>query len=398
MSSAPRSTAWPVKTEGSDTPAMNDVHASYMRLAIDAAQRVYTTTPNPRVGCVIVRDGEIVGMGCHEKFGESHAEVNALRQAGERARGAVVYVSLEPCCHFGQTPPCTNALIAAGVAEVVFGMHDPNPLVAGKGINLLREAGIEVHGPVLEFEARQVNRGFIKRMREGLPFVRCKMAMSLDGRTAMASGESQWITGPEARSDVQRLRAQSCAVLTGVNTVLADNPFLNVRVEQLVEDNPVRIAGHQPLRVIVDSGLRIPAESRILTLPGNALVLAGAPNSQQYQHLAGHIDGGRVHVRQMPTTATGQVDLHEALRTLARDYQCNEVLLEAGPTLGGAMIKAGLVDELVVYVGAKLLGSDALPLLTLPGLREMKDHIGLELVDVHLVGGDCRITARLINQ
>ncbi|MGH8465726.1 MAG: bifunctional diaminohydroxyphosphoribosylaminopyrimidine deaminase/5-amino-6-(5-phosphoribosylamino)uracil reductase RibD, partial [Pseudomonas sp.] len=321
----------------------------------------------------------------------------ALHQAGELARGAVAYVSLEPCCHFGQTPPCTNALIAAGVAEVVFGMYDPNPLVGGKGVQLLREAGIKVNGPVLEFEARQINRGFIKRMREGLPFVRCKMAMSLDGRTAMASGESQWITGPEARGDVQRLRAQSCAVLTGVNTVLADNPSLNVRERQLAAETAAEFSGRQPLRVVVDSSLRTPAESKILTLPGQALVLVGAPNSQQYQPFVGRIDSDRVHIRQSPITATGQVDLREALRALARDYQCNEVLLEAGPTLGGAMIQAGLVDELIVYVGAKLLGNDALPLLRLPGLHEIKDHVGLELVDVCMVGGDCRITARVIN-
>ena len=375
-----------------------NVHTSYMRLAIEAARRVYTTTPNPRVGCVIVRDGDIVATGYHEKFGESHAEVNALRQAGELARGAVAYVSLEPCCHFGRTPPCTDALIAAGIAEVVFGMHDPNPLVAGKGANLLREAGVKVHGPVLEAEARQLNRGFIKRMSEGLPFVRCKMAMSLDGRTAMASGESQWITGPDARADVQRLRAESCAVLTGVNTVLADDPSLNVRAEQLVDGNAVEIAQRQPLRVIVDSTLRTPAQSKILTLPGNVVILVGAPAAQQYQPLAGQIDSNRVQIRQMPTTAEGRVDLQQALRTLARDYQCNEVLLEAGPTLGGAMIRAGLVDELVVYVGAKLLGSDALPLLRLPGMHEMKDQIALELVDVCLIGEDCRITARVLNR
>jgi len=214
----------------------------------------------------------------------------------------------------------------------------------------------------------------------------------------MASGESQWITGPQARGDVQRLRAQSCAVLTGVNTVLADNPSLNVRAEQLADENAVEIARRQPLRVIVDSTLRTPAEARLLTLPGNALILTGAPNPQQYQHLAGHVDGERVQIRQLSTTAGGQVNLQEALRVLARDYLCNEVLLEAGPALGGAMIQAGLVDELVVYIGAKLLGSDALPLLRLPGLREMKEHIGLELVDVCMIGGDCRITARVVNR
>jgi len=392
MNSAPRSTVWPMTIECPD-PEMNNSAASWMDLAIESASRVFTTTPNPRVGCVLVRDGEIVGVGLHEKPGEHHAEVNALLAAGDRARGATAYVSLEPCCHFGRTPPCTQALIAAGVSEVVYAMLDPNPLVAGKGVQALRAAGIKVSGPLHEDEARRLNRGFIKRMNEGLPFVRCKMAMSLDGRTAMASGESQWITGPAARADVQRLRAESCAIVTGVNTILSDDPSLNVRADQLLDPRaamPLR----QPRRVIIDSGLRTPPESRILSLPGEVLFLVANPHPQQLQRFS----GSAAQIRQIPSLPGGRVDLRAAMQCLAQAHGCNEVMLEAGPTLSGAMIQAGLVDEVIVYIGAKFLGSDALPLLNLPGLRHMADHVGLEIVDVAGIAGDCRITARIINR
>lgn len=372
--------------------------ASYMKLAIAAAANVYSTAPNPRVGCVIVRDGEIVGTGWHERFGESHAEVNALVQAGERAKGSTVYVSLEPCCHFGRTPPCTQALIDAGVGEVVFAMLDPNPLVAGKGVRLLLDAGIKVSGPVLEMEARELNRGFIKRMNEGLPFVRCKMGMSLDGRTAMASGESQWITSPESRADVQKQRAKSCAIVTGVNTVLSDNPGLNVRADQLPDENAEEIVKRQPRRVIIDSSLRTPPESKILSLPGEVLFLVGNPHPQQYERFAGKLDQVSAEIRQIKTLPGGRIDLREAMSCLAKDYSCNEVMIEAGPTLSGAMIQAALVDEVIIYIGAKFLGSDALPLLNLPGLKHMSDHIGLEIVDVLGIAGDCRITARVVNK
>jgi len=372
---------------------MESTAQSFMQLAIVAAQRVCSTAPNPRVGCVIVRDGKIVGTGLHERPGEHHAEVNALLEAGESAKGATAYVSLEPCCHFGRTPPCTQALISAGVREVVYAMLDPNPLVAGKGVEALREAGIKVTGPLLEAEANAINRGFIKRMTEGLPFVSCKMAMSLDGRTAMASGESQWITGPKARADVQRLRAQSCAVLTGVNTILSDNPSLNVRAEQLDHENAAEIAKRQPRRVIIDSSLRTPPESKVVQLPGEVLFLVGNPQAQQTQRFA-HSNAQIYHVATIPG---GRLDLRAAMAVLAQDFSCNEVMLEAGPTLGGAMIQAGLVDEVIIYIGAKFLGSDALPLLNLPGLRHMADHISLKIVDVAELDGDCRITAQLIN-
>ncbi len=402
MSSVPKSTVWPTITEHPD-PVMNSTAAYFMNVAITAAAKVYSTTPNPRVGCVIVKDGQIVGTGWHARPGHSHAEVNALLAAGEAARGATAYVSLEPCCHHGKTPPCTEALIAAGVAEVVYGMLDPNPIVAGKGIQALRDAGVRVSGPLMEEESRALNRGFIKRMTEGLPYVRCKIAMSLDGRTAMASGESQWITGPAARADVQRLRASACAVMTGVNTVLIDNPSLNVRPEQWTDSHSgsdltsaqvQEIASRQPLRVIMDSALRTPPDAKLLSLPGETVVLTCSPHGQQAQRFV----GSRASVREVSTEQGGRVDLRAAMQCLANEYSCNEVLLESGPTLSGAMIKAGLVDEVIIYIGAMFLGSDAQPLLNLPGLRHMSDRVRLNIVDVCMLDGDCRITARIIHQ
>lgn len=373
---------------------MDSCADTFMQLAIDAAQRVYTTTPNPRVGCVIVRDGRVVGTGFHEKPGEHHAEVNALLAAGELAQGGTAYVSLEPCCHFGRTPPCTQALIDAGIQEVVFAMHDPNPLVAGKGVQALRAAGLKVTGPVLEAEARAINRGFIRRMTTGLPYVRCKMAMSLDGRTAMASGESQWITGPLARADVQRLRAESCAVMTGVNTILSDDPSLNVRAAQLHDRAAESIAKRQPRRVIIDSALRTPPQSKALQLPGEVLLLVGAPHSRQYDRF----EDSKVEIQAPATRSDGRVDLRAAMRLLATQYSCNEVMLESGPTLSGAMLQEGLVNEVIIYIGAKFLGSDAMPLFTLPGLTQMADHIALNIIDATIIGGDCRITAQVIKR
>jgi len=356
----------------------------YMRRAIELAATVLTATPNPRVGCVLVRDGRVVGEGWHDRAGEAHAEVNALRAAGDLARGAVAYITLEPCCVFGRTPPCTDALIRAGVAEVVYGMQDPNPAVSGQGLRQLREAGIRVRGAILESEARMLNPGFIKRMTQGLPLVRCKMAMSLDGRTAMATGESKWITGPAAREDVQRLRAASCAVLTGVNTVIADNPSLNVRSVALA-------SRYQPRRVIMDSSLRSPPDSRIIEPPGEVLFLVGQPHAAQRQRFVDVT--ARVH--EVPLDTGGRIDLRAALKVLARDFACNEVMLEAGPTLSGAMVQAGLVDEVVIFVGPRFLGSEAMPLFHLPGLRLMRDHIALKLEGVEMIGGDCRIWASL---
>ncbi len=363
----------------------------YMQRAITLAQSVLSAGPNPRVGCIVVRDGEIVGEGFHEKPGEAHAEAIALLAAGERARGATAYVSLEPCAHMGRTPPCSEALIQAGVAEVVYAGVDPNPQVSGQGLQRLREAGVRVRGPVLAEEADALNRGFLKRMRQGLPWVRCKMAMSLDGRTAMASGESKWITGDAARADVQLMRASSCAVVTGVNTILSDNPGLNVRPEQLDEEQAALIGDRQPMRVVLDSSLRTPPDSRLIGLPGEVLFLTGQPHPQQ----RARYQGSRADIREVALQPGGRLDLRAAMACLAQEYECNEVMLEAGPTLSGAMVQAGLVDEVVIYIGARFLGSDALPLFHLPGINRMQDHIALEITGVRQIADDCCITARL---
>ncbi|MEX0738785.1 MAG: bifunctional diaminohydroxyphosphoribosylaminopyrimidine deaminase/5-amino-6-(5-phosphoribosylamino)uracil reductase RibD [Pseudohongiella sp.] len=362
-----------------------------MQRAIALAQSVLSAGPNPRVGCVVVRDGQVVGEGFHQKPGEPHAEAVALSEAGDRARGATAYVSLEPCAHMGRTPPCSDALIQAGIAEVVYAGSDPNPQVSGQGLQRLREAGIRVRGPVLADEADALNRGFLKRMTQGLPWVRCKMAMSLDGRTAMASGESKWITGAAARADVQLMRASSCAVVTGVNTVLSDNPSLNVRPDQVSEAHAALIGERQPMRVVLDSSLRTPPDSRLIDLPGDILFLTGQPHPQQRARYR----GSRAGIREIAVQPGGRLDLRAAMACLALDYECNEVMLEAGPTLSGAMVQAGLVDEVVIYIGARFLGSDALPLFHLPGINRMQDHIGLEITGVRQIADDCCITARL---
>ncbi len=358
-----------------------------MTRALELAARVPTATPNPRVGCVIARDGRIVGEGWHRGAGQPHAEVMALQAAGDQAHGATVYVTLEPCCHTGLTPPCTEALIRAGVAEVVIAMQDPNPQVAGQGLAQLRQAGIRVSGPTDVEAATALNRGFVKRMTAGLPWLRCKLAMSLDGRTAMADGESRWITGETARSDVQHLRAASCAIMTGVDTVISDDPRMTVRAEQLSLPDAERVAQRQPLRVIVDSRLRVPPQSRILQQAGEVLLLtAGEPH-----RLPETLEGMAVSRHALPADDGGRVSLRAALQYLAVERACNEVMLEAGPTLSGAMLQAGLVDDMVIYIGARFMGHEALPLLRLPGLQRMSEHVALRFVDLCRMGDDCRL-------
>ena len=360
---------------------------AYMAEAIRLAARgVYSTHPNPNVGCVIVRDGEIVGRGWHRRAGGPHAEVFALREAGEKARGADVFVSLEPCSHQGRTPPCADALIEAGVQRVVVAMQDPNPLVAGQGLARLSAAGIVVESGLLETQARALNPGFIARMQRGRPWLRLKLAASLDGRTAMASGESKWISGEAARQDVQRLRARSSAIVTGIGTVLADDPSMNVRLtaEQLYGEEPVR----QPLRVVLDSRLRMSAQARMLTLPGETLLLTGVTDSERWQDLQ---QAGA----EVATVELEQDRLQpEAVLRLLAQRDINEVLLECGPTLAGAFMRAGLVDELVLYMAPHLMGDSARGLLHLPGLERMQDRIALEWQDVRQVGDTLRITAR----
>lgn len=372
-------------------PEWSAADRSWMSRALMLAERgLYTTEPNPRVGCVLVVDGEVVGEGWHVRAGEGHAEVNALAQAGESARGATAYVTLEPCSHFGKTPPCADALIKAGVARMVAAMQDPNPQVAGNGLQRLREAGIEVECGLLEDQARALNPGFIKRMQQGLPWVRVKLAMSLDGRTAMASGESKWITGPAARADVQRLRARSGAVVSGADSVLLDDSALTVRASELglPPDEAAAAAERQPLRVLIDSLRRVPLEQRFFREAGPTLVISTSAEQAADDYLAVGSE-----LLAVPG-ADGKVDLHAVLRTLA-ERGCNEVLVEAGAGLSGAFWRAGLVDELIVYMAPRLLGSQARPLMQLP-FESMSEAMDVAVTDMRAIGQDWRITARPI--
>ncbi len=364
----------------------------WMARALVLARRgLYTTDPNPRVGCVLVKDGRRVGEGWHERAGEPHAEVHALRAAGEAARGATAYVTLEPCSHHGRTGPCAEALVDAGVARVVVAMRDPNPLVAGNGIARLREAGIEVEVGLLETQARELNPGFVSRMAEGRPFVRLKMAMSLDGRTAMRSGESQWITGPRARCQVQRLRARSSAVITGVESVIFDNSRLTLRAEQLELPDAEAVAARQPLRVVVDTRLRLPEAAACLREPGRTLVATVEDHDVERR---GRLEAAGAEVLALPAGEDGRVDLAALLAHLAEREAVNEALLETGATLAGAMLDAGLVDEMQLFVAPTLLGGEARPLFALPGLERMAEQRPLEILDIRAVGRDWRITAR----
>lgn len=374
---------------------------SYMQRALQLAERgLFTTSPNPRVGCVIVKDNRIVGEGWHQKAGGPHAEVHALQQAGDNSRGATAYVTLEPCSHHGRTPPCAEALIKAGVRRVVGAVSDPNPDVAGRGYQKLRDAGIEVSESCLEDQARELNEGFFLRMARGRPLVRIKLAMSLDGRTAMASGESQWITGPEARRDVQTLRARSCAVITGADSVLTDNPSMTVRPQEAGLDIPPELQ-RQPLRVIIDGQQRLHGDLRIFAEKGDILIAGSRPGQaiERPEALgsithwyAGH--QGRTDLAALldylGSSELGSSELGSGeLGTQA----CNEVLVESGAQLAGAFVAAGLVDELVIYCAPTLLGSSARPLLSL-GLDKMKDQLRWHWQDVTMIGNDLRLTLR----
>lgn len=342
-----------------------------------AEQGRYTTTPNPRVGCVIVRDGAVVGAGWHERAGEPHAEVHALRAAGELARGATAYVTLEPCSHHGRTPPCADALVTAGVSRVVVAMQDPNPLVVGRGLQRLREAGIQVDSGVLEFQARALNAGFVSRMTRQRPFVRLKVASSLDGRTALSNGKSFWITGPDARRDVHDLRAQACAVLTGIGTVLQDDPQLTVR------EVPT---SRQPLRIVLDSQLRLPETAKIFD--GGSLLLVCAGNAPVEREHALVARGAEV----LRCGSGEQVDLPQLMLELGK-RQLNDVMVEAGATLNGALLAQRLVDEVVFYLAPVLMGNTARGQFALPDFSEMQACPRLKITDVHAVGNDWRISA-----
>lgn len=344
-----------------------------------AAQGLYTAHPNPMVGCVIVAGDSVVGTGHHARAGEPHAEIHALAEAGERARGATVYVTLEPCAHHGRTPPCADALVAAGVRRVVAAMQDPFGEVAGRGLARLEDAGIAVETGLLAKQAAALNRGFVSRVSRGRPFVCLKVASSIDGAIAMQSGESQWITGPESRRDVQRLRARSGAILTGIGTVLADDPSLTVR--------DVDTGGRQPLRVVLDSRLRMPGEARMLTQPGTTLVVGAGTGD------ASRLEACGAEVRHFAGNG-GQVDARRVLEDLAA-RGINEVLVEAGPGLSGSLVDAGLVDELVIYQAPHIMGSETRGMFRTPGWRSLEHRRALDIVDVRRVGNDTRITARI---
>ena len=372
--------------------------AAWMARALQLARRgYYTTQPNPRVGCVIVKQDELIAEGWHQRAGEPHAEIHALRMAGAAAQGGSAYVTLEPCSHQGRTGPCAVALIEAGVKRVVVAMEDPNPQVGGRGIALLREAGIQVETGLLESEALELNRGFVSRMTRQRPYVCLKMAMSLDGRTAMASGESQWITGPAARSAVQRLRAGSSAIMTGVGSIIFDNSRLTVRASQLCLNDELdphdaeAITSSQPLRVVVDTQLRMPQVAACLREPGRTLVATLASHDTQRRE---RLEAAGAEVASFPAGADGRIDLALLLRYLAEQEEVNELLLETGATLAGAMLDAGLVDEMQLFVAPTLLGGEARPLFALPGLTRMAQQRPLEILDIRAVGRDWCITAR----
>ena len=360
----------------------------FMAEAIRQAQRGrYTTRPNPNVGCVIVRQQEVVGVGWHEYAGEPHAEVHALKEAGPKAQGATAYVSLEPCSHYGRTPPCADALIKAGITRVVAAMQDPNPTVTGRGIQRLKQAGIDVSTGLMEAEALTLNKGFVKRMRSGQPFVRVKLAMSLDGRTAMDSGESKWITGADARSDVQKLRAASCAIITGVHSVIQDNPSLTLRAPELPLPNAALICNKQPLRVILDSQLKTPPSAKIISAPGSCLIVTTA-NADPQLKLALELAGAEVYVQ---TNRRSSICLSQLIDMLGK-RGCNNVLFETGPTLAGAVLQENLLDEAIIYMAPVIMGSSAKPLFHLP-LSTMAEKKPLAISDIRSVGSDWRITA-----
>jgi diaminohydroxyphosphoribosylaminopyrimidine deaminase/5-amino-6-(5-phosphoribosylamino)uracil reductase len=356
-------------------------HAA-MAEALRLAERgLNTTAPNPRVGCVIVRDGDVVGRGWHVRAGEPHAEVFALHEAGEMARGATAYVTLEPCAHTGRTPPCADALITSGVARVVIAVADSNPLVAGQGVQRLRAAGIVVDVGLMEAPARALNAGFLRRISGGLPWLRMKTASSLDGRTAMASGESQWITGDAARADVQCWRARSSAIITGIASVLADDSRLSVRLPD---------TECQPLRVVLDSQLRLSPQAKMLKEPGATLVLTRADSLSTGGQRLQLLQRAGAEVKAVATNSQGRLCPRAVMRELAQ-RQCNDVLLEAGATLNAAFLQAGLVDEWLLYQAPTLLGASARPLVDWP-LTQMAQQQRWQLQDCRQIGDDMRMT------
>ena len=358
----------------------SDDHA-YMSQALQLAEKgLYSTSPNPRVGCVIVRDGKIAGSGWHVQTGQPHAEINALNIAGRAAQGATVYLTLEPCSHYGRTHPCAEALIRAKVAKVIIAMQDPNPLVAGKGASLLKQSGINVLVGLMGERAKDLNVGFVSRMINNRPWVRMKIAASLDGKTALNNGVSQWITGEAARHDGHRFRARSCAVLTGIGTVLEDDPQLSVRFIE---------TSRQPLRIIIDSQLKIPTTAKVLRGEGE-LIFTTTDNKERISALKEA--GARPII--LPSEK-GKIDLAGLMQILA-DFEINELLVEAGNRLSSAFIREGLVDELIIYLAPHLIGNRAMGMLQLPELTDLSEKYNLKIKDLRMVGEDIRIMSRFL--
>lgn len=368
------------------SPSDHKFMAQAIRLA---EQGMYTTSPNPRVGCLIVKDGEVLGEGFHVKAGEGHAEVNALAMAGDNAKGATAYVTLEPCSHFGRTPPCAKALIDAGIIKVIAAMVDPNPQVSGRGLAMLEQAAIETQSGLLEQDAKLLNIGFIKRMTSGFPYVRCKLASSLDGKTAMASGESQWITSKAARQDVQKLRAQSCAIISGADSILMDNARMNVRWSELGEVKNVypQMSIRQPVRIVIDTKNRLTPDLTFFNEESPVLLIRSSiEKKHQWPHFVEE-------VRLPSSPKSTQVDLAELMKMLA-DKGFNEVLIESGMTLAGAFIQQNLVDELVLYQAPKLMGHESKGLIMMPLVEKLSQAKPLTFSDITLVGDDLKITAK----
>ncbi len=366
----------------------SDNHHFWMSKALRLARKgYYSTHPNPRVGCVIVRDGKLLSEGFHEFPGGPHAEINALNNATENVQGSTVYVTLEPCSHTGKTPPCADALIEAGPETVVIAMLDPNPLVSGRGVEKLKHHGINVITNILQDQAMLLNPGFNKRMIQQLPLVRVKMGMSLDGRTALSNGLSQWISCAESRQDVQLLRAASSAVLSTASTVINDDASLNVRLHanQLNQ----KVAVRQPVRVILDTSLRLTGNEKIFDLDGDIWIFTAHQNEDDFASII----QGRKNVSIMNFASAQQVNLKQLMQKLA-ELEINEIHTECGSRLAGALIKQNLVDELVLYIAPDLLGDQAQGLFDLGEISIMSDKIQLSIIDVRMIGRDIKITAK----
>lgn len=359
----------------------SSVDYAFMSYALRLAEKgLYSTTPNPRVGCVLTLDDRIIGSGWHEKAGEPHAEINALASTSEAACGATAYITLEPCSHYGRTPPCVNALIDAGITKVIIAMEDPNPMVSGRGCMLLEQAGITVQTGLLQVQAQALNIGFIMRMMHKKPWIRLKTAASLDGKTALNNGISQWITGEAARQDGHRWRARSCAIMTGIGTVKSDNPQLSVRHAE---------TARQPKKIIVDSHLNIPLNAKLLQSDGEVLIFTAHDENVEKKEALSRM-GAQVIV--MPNEK-GAIDLKKMMTVLAA-MEINEVLVEAGRELNGALIEAGLVDEMIFYLAPHLLGDDARGMIKLPELTCLEQKKELKIQDVRMIGQDIRIIAK----